>query len=82
MAVIDICMGFMTLVTAVVLCVRSQDSVLPVSVRRIHVAFSTAGWKGAGKLYHKTRETATLWRYGKERRRENSKRSEKNRFQS
>ena len=33
-----------------------------VSVRRVHVVLSTAGFKGGGKPCHKTRETAALWR--------------------
>ena len=34
-------MGFMALITTLVLCARSQDSLLSVSVRRVHVVFST-----------------------------------------
>ena len=37
--------GFMVLIIATVLCARSQDSVLPVSVRRVD-EFFTAGFKG------------------------------------
>ena len=42
-------MGFIALMTALVLCARSQDSFLPVSVRRVNVVFLTAGFKGGGK---------------------------------
>ena len=38
---------FMVLITAPVLCVRSQDSLL--SLCRVPVVFSTAGFKGGGK---------------------------------
>ena len=41
-----VCMGFMALKTALVLCAMSQDSLLSASVRRLHVVFSTAGLKG------------------------------------
>ena len=51
---------FMALVTTLVLCARSQDLVMSVSVRRVHVVFSTAGLKGGGKSCLKTRETAVL----------------------
>ena len=54
-------MDFMTLLTAMVLCATSQDSVLSVSVRiRVHVVFSTAAFKGGGKLCNMTRETFQL----------------------
>ena len=33
--------GFMALITTLVLCARSQDSVMSVSVRRVHVVLST-----------------------------------------
>ena len=47
----------MVLVSATVLCARSQeDSVLSVSVRRVHVVFPTAGFKGGGKLCSKIRD--------------------------
>ena len=55
-------MGFMALITTQVLCAKSQDSSLSVSVRRLHVVFSTVGFKGAGKPCPKTRETAILRR--------------------
>ena len=42
-----ICMVFMALITATVLCARSRDSLLSVSVCRIHVIFSTVGFKDA-----------------------------------
>ena len=47
---------FMVLITTLVLCARSQDFVMSVSVRRVHVVFSTAGFNGGGKPCHKTRE--------------------------
>ena len=55
-----VCMGFIALTTAMVSYARFQDLLLSVSVRRIHVAFSTAGFKGGGKPRSKTRETAAL----------------------
>ena len=57
-----VCVGFMAFVTALVLCARSQDSSLSVSVRRADVVFSTAGFKGGGKPCPWTRETAALQR--------------------
>ena len=53
---------FMALITTLVLCARSQDFVMSVSVRRLHVVLSTAGFKGEGKPCRKTRETAALRR--------------------
>ena len=53
-----VCIGFMVLLTAMVLCTRSQDSLLSVSMDRVHVVFSTAGFKSGGKPCPKTRETA------------------------
>ena len=50
-------MDFTAFITAMVLCVMSQDLLLSVSVRRVHVVFSTAGFKGGGKPRPKTRET-------------------------
>ena len=44
-----VCVGFMALITAIVLCVRSQDSLLSVSVRRVHVVFSTVRFKAGRK---------------------------------
>ena len=55
-------MSFMALITALVLCDRSHDLLLSVSVHREHVVFSTAGFKGGGKSCPKTRETPALWR--------------------
>ena len=55
-------MDFMALITAMVSCARSQDSLLSVSVRRLHVVFSTGRFKGGGKSCPKTRETAALRR--------------------
>ena len=37
-----VCISFMALITAIVLCARSLDSVLSVSVPRVHVLFSFA----------------------------------------
>ena len=56
------CMGFMALITAVVLCARSQNLLLSVSMRRAHVGFSTAGLTGGGKPCPKTHETTALRR--------------------
>ena len=55
-------MGFMALTTLMVLCARSRDSVLSVSVRRVHVVLSTAGSKGEGNPCPKTREALPLLR--------------------
>ena len=49
-------MSFTALITAMVMCAKSQDSLMSVSVRRVHVIFSTAELKGGGKPYPKTRE--------------------------
>ena len=38
-------MGFTALITAMVFGERSQDSLLSVSVRRVHIVFSTAGFQ-------------------------------------
>ena len=51
---------FMALTTTLVLCSRSQDLVLSVSVRRVHVVFLTAGFKGGGKSCLNTHETTAL----------------------
>ena len=53
---------FMALITTLVLCAKSQDLVMPVSVRRVRVALYTVGFKGGGKPCPKTRETAALRR--------------------
>ena len=53
---------FMALITAMVLCTRSQDSLLSVSVYTVHVVSSAAGLKGGGKPCPKTRETTALRR--------------------
>ena len=53
-------MGFKALITTVVLCTGSQDSLLPVSARKAHVAFFNAGFKGGGKPCSKTRELHVL----------------------
>ena len=55
-------MCFMALIITLVLCARSQDSVMSVSVRRVRVVFSTAEIKGGGKSCRKTRETAASGR--------------------
>ena len=52
----------MALITTLVLCARSQDLVMSVPVRRVHVVLSAAGFKGGGKPCRKTRETAALRR--------------------
>ena len=40
---------FMALITTLVLCARSRDLVMSVSVRRVHAVLSTVGFKGGGK---------------------------------
>ena len=53
-----VCMGFMALImTALVLCARSQGSLLSVSVCRVNVVLPTAGFKCGGKTCLKTRKT-------------------------
>ena len=47
-----VCIGFIALLTTVLLGVRCQDLLLSVSARRIHVVFSTARFKGGRKLCH------------------------------
>ena len=49
-------MGFTAHTTALDLCARSQDSLLSVSLRMVRVVYSTAGFKGGGKLCPKTGE--------------------------
>ena len=49
-------------ITAMVLCDRSQDSLLSVSVRMVPVVFSTTGFTDGGKPCHKTCETVALRR--------------------
>ena len=44
--------GFKALTTSIALCARSQDSILSVSVRRVHVVFLSARFKGGGKPSH------------------------------
>ena len=51
---------FMAVITAMVLCARSKDLVLSVSVHRLHVVYSTARFMGGVKRSSKTRETAAL----------------------
>ena len=55
-------MGFTAIIIAMVLCARYQDSLLAVSVRRVHIVFSTAGFKGGEKQCSETRENAALRR--------------------
>ena len=57
-----VCRGCMALITALVLCARSRDFVISVSVRTVHVAFLTAGFKGGRKPCIKTLETTALRR--------------------
>ena len=52
-----VCMGLMALVTAMVFFTRSLDSLLSVSVRRVHVVSSTTGFKGEGKPCSKARDS-------------------------
>ena len=52
-----VCVFFMALTTTLVLCARSQDFVISVSVRRVHVVLSTSGFKGGGKPCRKTRDS-------------------------
>ena len=49
MNVLCVCVGFMALTIAMVLNAESQDSLLSVSVRPVHVVFSTAPFEGEGK---------------------------------
>ena len=60
----DVCMYVLLkeLITTLVLCARSQDLVMSVSVRRVHFVFSTVGFKGGGKPCRRTRETDALRR--------------------
>ena len=46
-----VCMCFTALITTLVSWARFQDLVMSVSVRRVHVVFSTAGYKGGGKPF-------------------------------
>ena len=57
-----VCMYSTALITATVLCTRSQDSVLSVSARRVHAVFLTAGFQDGEKPCRKTRETTALRR--------------------
>ena len=54
--------GLMALIAAAVFYARSNDLVTSVSVRRVHVVLSTAGFKGGGKPCRKRREAAALRR--------------------
>ena len=49
----------MALITTLVLCARSQDLVMLVSVRRVHVVLSAAGFKGGGKPCRKALTSPT-----------------------
>ena len=53
-----VCMCSLALITTLVLCARSQEFVMSVSVRSVHVVFSFAGFKGGRKPCRKTRETS------------------------
>ena len=55
-------MCLMALINTLVVCARPQDLEMSVSVLVVHVVFSTAGFKGGGKPFCKTRETAALRR--------------------
>ena len=48
-------MGFMAIITVMVFCARSQDSLSSVSGRRVRVVISTAGFTGGRKPCPKTR---------------------------
>ena len=56
-----VCTGvcFMALIADSVSGARSRSSFLSVPVRRLHVVFSTAGFKGGEKPCSETRETTT-----------------------
>ena len=51
-----VCMGVMGPITALVLCARSQDLLVPVAVRRGRVVISTSEFRGGGRRCPKTRE--------------------------
>ena len=50
----------MDIITSMILCARTQNLVLSVSVRRVYVVFSTARFKGGEKPRSKTSETGPL----------------------
>ena len=52
-----VCMVCMVHRAVEVLCVRSQDPLPSVSVRRVHVVFSTTGCENGGKPCPKIRDT-------------------------
>ena len=52
-------MGFIALITEMVLCARSQESLLSVSARGVYVVFWNARCNDRGKPCPKTRETMT-----------------------
>ena len=56
------CNSFIALITVMVLCAMSQNSLLSVSVRRVIVIFSSAGFKGVRKSCPKACEIAALRR--------------------
>ena len=47
-----VCMGFMALITAMVSCARSQDSLLSESVRRVQVVLLIAGRRKAVLVFY------------------------------
>ena len=57
----------MALITATVLCARSQDLLLSVPVRKVHAVLLTAGFKGGGK--QRLRHVKKLPRWGEASRR-------------
>ena len=57
--VLYVCMSFIALLTAMVLCSRSQDSLLSVSARRARVVFSTDGFIVGEQPCSETREITT-----------------------
>ena len=52
-----VCIGFVSLRTSMGVYAKSQESLMLVSVRRVHVALPTAGFKGGGEPSVETRET-------------------------
>ena len=56
------CMLFVSLLAAMVLCGRSQDSLLSVSMCWVRVVFSTTGFKGGQKPCQKTLEKGAFWK--------------------
>ena len=58
----SVAIGLWALLSTMVSCARSQDSLLSVSVCRVHVVNSSARFKGGSKACIKTHETAALRR--------------------